>query len=125
MTHSCDLFNEKIADVILCPHNDIKDAGEIDKSFKSRKQLNDIIKGRYSHYSMLNKSDLEDFNMGLRIVNFGSVFSASKKFVTEFASKQEKRIRLCPPYREHLSQNFARMFMRVGLPQDIQLPQET
>jgi hypothetical protein len=29
------------------------------------------------------------------------------------------RLRLLPPYREHLSQAFARYFMRVGLPQDI------
>jgi hypothetical protein len=27
--------------------------------------------------------------------------------------------RLLPPYREHLSQSFARYFMRVGLPVDI------
>ena len=27
----------------------------------------------------------------------------------------EIRLRLCPPYREHLSQAFARYFMRVGL----------
>jgi hypothetical protein len=29
------------------------------------------------------------------------------------------RLRLLPPYREHLSQSFARFFMRVGLPVDI------
>jgi len=28
-------------------------------------------------------------------------------------------LRLLPPYREHLSQAFARNFMRVGLPVDI------
>jgi hypothetical protein len=30
-----------------------------------------------------------------------------------------RRLRLLPPYREHLSQAFARFFMRVGLPVDI------
>ena len=29
-----------------------------------------------------------------------------------------RRLRLLPPYREHLSQSFARFFMRVGLPID-------
>jgi hypothetical protein len=33
--------------------------------------------------------------------------------------KDKKRIRLLPPYREHLSQAFARHFMRVGLPSGI------
>jgi len=33
-----------------------------------------------------------------------------------FAKTCNRRL---PPYREHLSQAFARYFMRVGLPQDI------
>jgi hypothetical protein len=33
--------------------------------------------------------------------------------------KLGNRLRLCPPYREHLAQAFARFFMRVGLPSDI------
>ncbi len=37
-------------------------------------------------------------------------------------AKQLGRLRLLPPYREHLSQSFARQFMRVGLP--IDLPRE-
>jgi len=35
------------------------------------------------------------------------------------AQRGEPRLRLRPPYREHLSQAFARFFMRVGLPTDI------
>ena len=35
------------------------------------------------------------------------------------AERGTKRLRLLPPYREHLSQAFARFFMRVGLPVDI------
>ncbi len=30
-----------------------------------------------------------------------------------------KFVLLCPPYREHLSQSFAKFFMRVGLPTDV------
>lgn len=33
--------------------------------------------------------------------------------------KEIEHLRLLPPYREHLSQAFARYFMRVGLPQDL------
>jgi hypothetical protein len=39
--------------------------------------------------------------------------------VREFAHQMGDRLRLLPPYREHLSQAFARLFMRVGLPADI------
>lgn len=34
-------------------------------------------------------------------------------------ANQEKRLSLMSPYKEHLSQAFARFFMRVGLPIDI------
>ena len=36
-------------------------------------------------------------------------------------TSKSDRIRVLPPYREHLSQAFARFFMRVGLPQDIKI----
>ena len=70
---------------------------------------------------MLAESDLPELSMGVRIVDFGRIFSLPKVFLRQFAATQEKRLRLCPPYREHLSQAFARFFMRVGLPQDIEL----
>jgi len=46
----------------------------------------------------------------------------STGILEELVTHTGKRLRLCPPYREHLAQAFARFFMRVGLPQDVQLP---
>jgi len=40
-------------------------------------------------------------------------------FIKLHLRKQGNRLRLLPPYREHLAQAFARFFMRVGLPADI------
>ena len=40
-------------------------------------------------------------------------------YLKAFTITQAHRLRLLPPYREHLSQAFARYFMRVGLPVDI------
>jgi len=72
--------------------------------------------------SELAASNDAEAPIGIRIVDFGRIFSLPKAFVHQFAAKQGKRLRLSPPYREHLSQSFARFFMRVGLPQDIELP---
>jgi hypothetical protein len=55
---------------------------------------------------------------GIRVVDFRSLFTLPLSFLREQA-KSAKRVRLFPPYREHLSQAFARFFMRVGLPVDI------
>jgi len=55
------------------------------------------------------------------VVDFKNVYGIHYSTLENIVKKQNKRIRLLPPYREHLSQAFARYFMRVGLPQDIML----
>lgn len=69
---------------------------------------------------MLAACDLEGFEHEIQIVDFRTVFSVPFGFLTELARRRpNKRLRLRSPYREHLSQAFARFFMRVGLPADI------
>ena len=121
MTQSCDLANAKVDDVMLCPHWDLVQAGKVDDALAKKSAHDDIRKGRRHRYAMLAASDVPDLSMGVRIVDFGSAFSLPKKYVRQFTVHQGQRLRLCPPYREHLSQAFARFFMRVGLPQDIEL----
>ena len=41
------------------------------------------------------------------------------ELANRYAGERGQRLRLLPPYREHLGQAFARYFMRVGLPVDI------
>lgn len=53
------------------------------------------------------------------VVDFRKVFTIFKSFLSDFVSESEKRIALKSPYKEYLSQTFARFFMRVGLPRDI------
>ena len=122
MTQSCDLINPKVADVILCPHWDLNEVAKIDNSLANKNAHQEILKGRRHRYTMLAASNTPEVPMGVRIVDFGRIFSLPKLFVSRFAASLGKRIRLCPPYREHLSQAFARFFMRVGLPQNIELP---
>ena len=122
MTQSCDLALAKVRDVMLCPHWDLSQAGEVDSALAGKKTHDDIRKGRRHRYAMLAASSIPEMPMGVRIVDFGRAFSLPKEYIQQFALHQGQRLRLCPPYREHLSQAFARFFMRVGLPQDIRLP---
>ena len=122
MTQSCDLVNDKVQDVILCPHWDLDQAGLLDASLARRDTRKAILSGYRPRYSMLEASHLPDMPTGIRIVDFGRIFSLPKVFVSRYAEDQGLRLRLCPPYREHLSQAFACFFMRVGLPQNIDLP---
>lgn len=51
--------------------------------------------------------------------DFRRGYSLPLAFLRKRALLDSRRLRLLPPYREHLSQAFARFFMRVGLPVDI------
>ena len=53
-----------------------------------------------------------------QIDNFQQVYSLPKEYIFGFVQSKSLRLRLLPPYREYLSQAFARFFMRVGLPMD-------
>lgn len=119
MTQSCDLVNDKVEDVVLCPHWSLSDAERMDEYLRSRKAKEAVRRGNQSAYHMLAACEREDLKLDIRIVDFHRVFSLPKSFLSQFAANQGKRLRLLPPYREHLSQAFARFFMRVGLPTDI------
>jgi hypothetical protein len=80
--------------------------------------MEDARKGRLPSFHLLAESTLDGFKRGVRVVDFRRVYSLPVAFVRKRASLSG-RLRLMPPYREHLSQSFARFFMRVGLPIDI------
>ena len=91
-----------------------------DKTFKKKVNWENARKGRYPGYHVLYRCDIPGHELDSLIVDFRRIFSLSVDAVREIAEADGKtRVRLLPPYREHLSQAFARFFMRVGLPVDI------
>ena len=121
LTQSCDLDNAKVSEVILCAHWDVDGVKCHDPSLVKGGALGEVRSGRRPRYTLLNRSGLLDPPLDLRIVDCGKVFCLPFAFVQALAVHQGPRLRLRSPYREHLSQAFARFFMRVGLPQDVQL----
>ena len=86
---------------------------------KSKKGKEALRRGNVPGYHLLNKCEIDGFETDYLVVDFRSVYSVPFDFIMELVEKRGKRLRLLPPYREHLSQAFARFFMRVGLPVDI------
>jgi hypothetical protein len=57
------------------------------------------------------------FNSAGPVQKLNEVFTVPREFLESvLAARAAARPRLLSPYREHLSQAFARYFMRVGLP---------
>ncbi len=118
MSQSCDLIKASSSHVVLCQVLSLDKAAKIWPAIGHKKEKERLRQGRYLHFHLLNECHLAGFERPFSIVNFQRIFEAPKEDVLSFiASKQ--RLRLLPPYREHLSQAFARFFMRVGLPADI------
>ncbi len=102
---------------MLCPLYLLSERQE----FGSKDKRESLRQGRYVGYHLLNRyegDDIEGFSDYL-IVDFRNAFSLPIEFLINLVNSQPSRLRLLPPYREHLSQAFARFFMRVGLPIDI------
>lgn len=121
LSQSCDLANNKIDSVTLCPVWGMKKfegamlVNLSDKEKSNRKEQ--IRQGKEPPFHMLAGDEV--LNMELSIVEFGRLYTTPKDFINKFADNCDTRLRLISPYREHLSQSFARYFMRVGLPSDI------
>lgn len=131
MTQTCDLAQRRFPIIMACPHYSLDDymaawereqtsRGQNISAKSRRRHLDDIEDGYTWNLSMLNSGTAQDFSTGIRIVTFHEVFSLPRDFLESWLQAQNQpRLRLLPPYREHLSQAFARFFMRVGLPTPI------
>lgn len=129
MTQSCDIANSKIESLLVCPVWDFwvfVDAAEKASKEKGEKggdwasdQRKKLLQGNMIGYHLINEITVSGLERGLAIIDFRELYSTPRKILKAHVQSCGKRIRLLPPYREHMSQAFARFFMRVGLPVDI------
>jgi hypothetical protein len=134
MTQACDLENHKVDKVILCPHISISDYRKSWEEEKKKLKQNptpkawgsffaDIRDGFVWNLAVLNAGESGDLKTEHRVVDFHDVYTIPRSFLESLLKQRgSPRLRLNPPYREHLSQAFARFFMRVGLPDPITMP---
>jgi hypothetical protein len=119
MSQSCDLIQGKVDLVLVCPIWTFKEIEEENEFYKSTRWKNTLRLGYIPGYHLLNKCSLKEFERDFVVVDFKNVYGVPFEFLKELTQKEEKRLALMAPYKEHLSQAFARFFMRVGLPIDI------
>ena len=133
LTQACDLEQDKVANVILCPHLALSAFREHwEDRLREQEQLpssttklekawantcNDIRDGFVWNHALLNRRPENPLPIEHRIVDFREVYTVPRTFLESFLRQRGgQRLQVLPPYREHLSQAFARFFMRVGLP---------
>ena len=120
MTQSCDLVAGRGEDgekeVLVCVL--LKPSQFPPGPLNSKDGLNTIRMGRRPAFHLLNVIEIPGFESEVSIVSFQHIRCLPLPFIRQRA-QHSLHPRLLPPYREHLSQAFARYFMRVGLPVDI------
>ena len=128
LSQSCDLQHGKINNVLVCPFYPLSYwltslLGEDASKKAKKKEVDKLRKGHFPAYHLLNQDHENNFLEDYQVVDFRNVygvhFDVLKSIITEDDSRN--RLRLLPPYKEHLSQAFARYFMRVGLPNDLSI----
>lgn len=128
LSQSCDLAQNKLEVVVVAWYYTltefIENLPEDEKQSKKarNKKREELRKGHLPAFHLLNK-DPNYFNDYL-VVDFHYVFGIHINTLKNIAKKLKERNKLMPPYRERLSQAFAKYIMRVGLPQDIKIELE-
>lgn len=112
MTQSCDLEKDEIEQVLLCAYLPFS-------TREYQKNKDNIRKERMPALHLIEKCDAEDFSFEKQVIDFRAIYTLPKDFVAAFVETLDVRARLLSPYKEHLSQAFARYFMRVGLPRPL------
>lgn len=85
-----------------------------------RRYCEDIADGYVWNQVFLNQFSSDTQSLELRVVDFHQLYTVPREILERLLRERgTPRLRLRPPYLEHLSQAFARFFMRVGLPQPI------
>jgi hypothetical protein len=131
MSQDCDLEQARVDDVILCPAYDERAYREgWEEQMRARgqkatdrawtRQLEALAQGREPAVALLNDLPAEHGGQK-KVVDFKEVYTIPRGFLEPLVRERDHRFMLAPPYREHLSQSFARFFMRVGLPTPVNL----
>jgi hypothetical protein len=87
--------------------------------FRSKRGREDLRRGNTPGYHLLNRCFLLGQESDFQVCDFRAIFGVRLIAIKDLAAQQSPRLRLLPPYREHLAQAFARFFMRIGLPVDV------
>lgn len=119
VTQSCDLANSKADYVALCQATAIEEFEAANIDYMKRGRWEEVRKGRVESLHLLASPHEPDNNRRCIVVDFGNIVSLPLELIQRHGEMLGNRPRLNSPYLEHLSQSFARFFMRVGLPSTI------
>lgn len=116
LTQTCDIPKKSQTSILVAQvvdYNALCHASAPDVS--GEKYRNKLIENAVIAMFLLHEHEIE-LPFPWSIVSFRDLYVSPKDDARMFAQSLGPRLRLRSPYKEHLSQSFARFMMRVGLP---------
>lgn len=115
LTQSCDFAKPNgVERVMLCPLVEARELVSASANQGSTKQ--NLNRGRLVAHSLLSPCLLTGVAFPHLATDFASAFSVPVGYAQEIAQAAGARVRMLPPYREHVAQAFGMFYMRIGLP---------
>jgi hypothetical protein len=119
LSQSCNLVYTKLEMVQVCPFWELETLAQRVEYFRGKRGREELRRGNLPGYHLLNRCALPEKHTDFLVIDFRLQFAVKLVQLKPRASCQKPRLRLLPPYREHLALAVARFYMRVGLPVDI------
>ena len=116
LSQTCDLDNEKIPEVLLADVRTYQDVASDEQYARSTAFRKALIQGSDISYFLLHEFTGPP-SLEWALINFHYLRLVDAAYCKKHAVELGKRLRLVPPYKEHLAQSFSRYISRVALPQ--------
>ncbi len=124
VTQTCDLENEKVANIVLARVTTWADFAAAqfaagNTAVKRSGFRRNLIRGDIPPLMLLHARESQPA-LDWSVVDFRELHVVDRGRVGAFVDQpgNRRRLRLISPYKEHFAQAFARFYMRVGLPHD-------
>lgn len=121
LTQSCDLVGtrDKSEVILVCPYWEFHEVKVNQPTLLSKNIIESVKKGWRPRFHFLNKCKIKGHNKEYILVDFTYVYAIPTVSLPKIINRNKTRLRLLPPYREHLAQAFAHFYSRVGLPENL------
>lgn len=120
LSPTCELVHEKLTRILTAPIYLEHEVATHPQAalLRSSTRLGLIREGFVPAMCMLGGCELDFLTSPWFLVDFRGFAQVSATHARQHAAERSVRPRLCPPFREYLSQALARFFMRIAVPDE-------
>ena len=106
--------NAKLDLVQVCPFWGLERLAQDAEFFRGKRGKEELRRGNLPGYHLLNRCELPEKPSDFLVIDFRMQFAVQFTHLKPLAMSQKPRLRLLPPYREHLAQALARFYCALG-----------